>query len=86
MSLADFQKWWALCCLHFKKRIVNRKPICRISKLALAPLLGVLQKLSVQLQEICYPIGVKDLNYAGLKTFPKFNLRTFPTIPLKVEY
>jgi hypothetical protein len=52
----------------FQKRIVHRHPICRISKLARLPLAGF-QKLSVQLQDICNPIGAKDLNSPVLKSF-----------------
>jgi hypothetical protein len=37
----------------------------KIGELALAGF----QKLSAQLQEICYPIGAKDLNSPVLKSF-----------------
>jgi hypothetical protein len=47
----------------------------KIGQLALAsfqnqrPGSGRLKKLSVQLREICYPIGAKDLNSPVLKSF-----------------
>jgi hypothetical protein len=40
----------------------------QIGKLALAGF----QNLSTQLQEICYPIGAKDLNSPVLKSFLQF--------------
>jgi hypothetical protein len=40
-------------------------PALKIGKLALAGF----QKLSAQLQEICYPIGAKDFNLPVLKSF-----------------
>jgi hypothetical protein len=40
-------------------------PAFKTGKMALAGF----QKLSAQLQEICYPIGVKDLNSPVLKSF-----------------
>jgi hypothetical protein len=43
-------------------------PAFKISEMALAGF----QKLSAQLQEICYPIGAKDLNLPLLKAFRKF--------------
>jgi hypothetical protein len=54
----------------FKTRIVHRQTICRISNLARLPIAGF-QKLSVQLGDICHPIGAKDLNYPVLKAFSK---------------
>jgi hypothetical protein len=55
----------------FKKRIVHRQPNCRTSKPAKLPIAGF-QKLSVQLQDICHPIGAKDLNSPVFKVFSKF--------------
>jgi hypothetical protein len=40
-------------------------PAFKIGELVLASF----QKLSAQLQEICYPIGAKDLNSPVLKSF-----------------
>jgi hypothetical protein len=40
-------------------------PAFKIGELALTGF----QKLSVQLQEICYPIGAKDLNLPDLRSF-----------------
>jgi hypothetical protein len=40
-------------------------PAFNIGELALAGF----QKLSVQLPEICYPVGAKDLNFPVIKNF-----------------
>jgi hypothetical protein len=61
LSLAGFHKWRALGCRLFKREFVVLQkyiwPIYKPPKLALANF----QKLTVQLQEICYPRGAKDL-------------------------
>jgi hypothetical protein len=52
----------------FQKRTVYQQPVCKISKLTRLPLAGF-QKLSVQLRDICNPIGAKYLNSPILKSF-----------------
>jgi hypothetical protein len=52
----------------FQKSIVHRQSICRISKPVRLPLAGF-QKLSMQLRDICRPIGAKNLNSPVLKSF-----------------
>jgi hypothetical protein len=52
----------------FQKRTVHQQPVCKTSKLARLALAGF-QKLSVQLRDICNPIGAKDLNSPILKCF-----------------
>jgi hypothetical protein len=55
-------------------------PAFKIGKLALAGF----QKLSAQLQGICYPKGAKDLNLPVLKSFR--NSKSFHAKQLSIEY
>jgi hypothetical protein len=64
LALAGFQNWQVGSgCLS---KLANWLwPAFKAGEMALAGF----QKLSVQLREICYPIGAKDLNSPVLKSF-----------------
>jgi hypothetical protein len=74
LTLAGIQNWQVGSGQH-SKLASWLWPAFKIGELALSGF----QKLSAQLQEICYPIGAKDLNSLVLKSFlqiQKFSHKT----------
>jgi hypothetical protein len=85
LALAGFQNW-RVGSGRLSKSVSWLWPAFKIGELALAGF----QKLSAQLQEICYPKGAKDLKlpffkklFANSKAFRKF--KTFRAKRLRIN-